>query len=62
MQEKQEEFTLQVSLEAFRLEGCAGMSETGQTTNGKRELFKNKDERERAAQNAQPACLLLCHT
>lgn len=35
---------MQVSLEASRPEGCAGMSETGQTTNGTRELFGNKDE------------------
>lgn len=45
-EKQEEELTLQVALESFRPEGCAGRSETGYTTNGKRELFKNKDQRQ----------------
>lgn len=49
---------MQVSLEASRLEGCAGMSETGQTTNGTRELFGNKDESEQSSSECT-ACMFV---
>lgn len=59
---KETEVTSQVSPEPCQQEGCAGMSEIGQTTKEKSELRTNKDARQSSSQCTACMRLLLCYT
>lgn len=61
MKIKETVVTLQVSLEPCQQEGCAEMSEIGQTKE-KSELRKNKELRQSSSQCTACMLLLLCHT